>query len=49
MAEYAETLIRDCYTIPEELEPYIDWEGYGDTFALVVVQKQKRGFNRRIK
>lgn len=43
MAEYAETLIRDCYTIPEELEPYIDWEGYGDTLSVGCCTETEKG------
>ena len=43
MAEYCEMLAKECYTIPDELAPYIDWEGYANDFSTLVIQETEKG------
>ena len=43
MAEYSEMLAKECYTIPAELEPYIDWEGYADNLRVSGYTETEKG------
>ena len=43
MAEYSEMLAKECYTIPDELEPYIDWKGYADSLTVSGYTETSKG------
>ena len=43
MAEYCEMLAKECYTIPDELAPYIDWEGYANDFSTSGYTETEKG------
>ena len=43
MAEYCEMLAKECYTIPDELAPYIDWEGYAHDFSTSGYTETEKG------
>lgn len=43
MAEYCEMLAKECYTIPDELAPYIDWESYAHDFSTSGYTETEKG------
>lgn len=43
MAEYCEMLAKEYYTIPDELAPYIDWEGYAHDFSTSGYTETEKG------
>ena len=43
MAEYSEMLAKECYTIPDELEPYIDWKEYADSLTVSGYTETSKG------
>ena len=43
MAEYCEMLAKECYTTPDELAPYIDWEGYAHDFSTSGYTETEKG------
>lgn len=43
MAEYCEMVAKECYTIPEELDLYIDWERYARDFSTSGYTETEKG------
>ena len=41
--EWKEVLAKECYTIPDELEPYIDWKGYADSLTVSGYTETSKG------